>query len=296
MSTGYDDSRGDRDVLRIPVIRVAYALSLLIHAAVLWPWLPSQRFITPGEEEHKEVPTRLQVRIAPSAIPLPPPPAAAQSRPTPPPRPLRAPASAPRQPPASSAPVIARDAPGPAIPPPAPTASAPAPARPPVVADLAALIEARRQSRGEIAPPAPPAPPAPQVVEDENARRARIVAQNLGSGRAPSFGEERRNSGGIFQVEHVYYDYADFTFYGWNRDISRNSRQLIEVRKGNASDIRVAVVRRMIAIIREYEKEDFRWESTASQRSVTLSARQRDNASLEAYFLHEFFPEFAQAR
>ena len=115
MSIGYDDSRGDRDVLRIPVIRVAYALSLLIHAAVLWPWPPFQRSITPGEEERKEVPTRFQVRIAPNAIPEPPPPVA-QSRPTPP-RPLREPA--PRQPPASPAPVIALDVPGP--PPPAPT-------------------------------------------------------------------------------------------------------------------------------------------------------------------------------
>jgi len=293
MSLRYGDSRGNRDVLRIPVIRMAFALSLLIHAAVLWPWMPSRRVIMPGEEEHKEVPTRFQVRIAPNDIPEPPPPAAAQSRPAPP-RPLRAPAPAPHRPPSSPAPVIALDAPGRALPPPAaPIANAPAPVRSPVVGDLAALVEARRKSRGETAPPAPP---TPQVGEDENARRARIVAENLGSGRAPAFGDESRNSGGVFQVEHVYFDYAEFTFYGWNRDIRRNSRQLIEVRKGNTSDIRIAVVRRMIAIIREYEQEDFRWDSTQLRRSVTLSARLRDSAGLEEFLMREFFPDFAKAR
>ena len=286
MSIRYDDVRGDRDVLRIPVIRVAYALSLLIHAALLWPWLPSQRFLTPAEDEHKEGSRRLQVRLAPIVIPVPPPEAA--PRPAPP-RPLRAPAPAPRQPPPSPAPVIALEAPGAANPPPPPPiASVPKPA--PIIGDMAALIEARRRSRGETAPPAPP------VVEDENARRDRIVAENLGLKRAPTFGEERKNSGGIFQIEHVYFDSADFLFYGWNRDIRRNTRQVIEVRKGNNSDIRIAIVRRMIAIIREYEQEDFRWDSTLLRRSVTLSARQRDSAALEEFLMREFFPDFARAR
>ena len=34
MSNRYTNFHGDRDALRIPVIRVAYALSILIHAAV----------------------------------------------------------------------------------------------------------------------------------------------------------------------------------------------------------------------------------------------------------------------
>ena len=48
-------------------------------------------------------------------------------------------------------------------------------------------------------------------------------------------------SGGIFQIEHLSSDFADFQFYGWNKDIRRNSRQLIEVRLGNNKDIRIAV-------------------------------------------------------
>ena len=163
---------------------------------------------------------------------------------------------------------------------------------------MAAGIEARRQSRGDLAPPAPPAPLRPQVAEDENRRRDRIVAENLGSQRAPTFGQEPRGGGGIFQVDpaHVYYDYADFTFYGWNRNIKRNTSQLIEVRKGNASDIRVAVVRKMIAIIREYEQEEFRWDSSRLGRTITLSARQRDNAGLEEFMMNEFFEDYQRRR
>ena len=133
-------------------------------------------------------------------------------------------------------------------------------------------------------------------MEDEDARRNRIVAQNLGSGRAPTFGEQPKGSGGIFQIEHMYYDYADFQFYGWNRDIKRNTRQLIEVRLGNNKDIRLAVVRKMISIIREHEKEDFRWDSERFGRSFNLSARERDTAALESFLMREFFEEEGRRR
>jgi hypothetical protein len=65
-------------------------------------------------------------------------------------------------------------------------------------------------------------------------------------------------------------------FYGWNKNVERNTAQLIEVRRGVNSDIRIAVVRRMIAIIREHEHEDFIWESKRLGRNVSLSARARD--------------------
>ena len=291
MSSSYATLRGDRDVLRIPVIRVAFALSLLIHAAALWPWLPPLHLLSPEDVERKEAASRFQVRLAPIAIPVPPPSPAPQSQRATPPRRLRAPAPAPRQPTPPPAPLIALAAPGAAIPPqppPAPIASVPKPA--PIIGDMAAMIEARRRARGD------PAPPVPRVAEDENARRDRIVAENLGTLRAPTFGDDPRSSGGIFQIQHLFYDNADFMFYGWNRDIRRNTRQLIEVRKGNNSDIRVAVVRRMIAIIREHEQEDFRWDSQRLGRSLTLSARQRDSAGLEEFLMREFFEDFVRTR
>ena len=152
------------------------------------------------------------------------------------------------------------------------------------------MLEAKRRARSESAPrPAPPSPPEPPAVEDEAARRIRIVAANLGTDRLPTFGSDPTRGGGIFQIKRLGYDDAEFMFFGWNRDIRRNTTQLIEVSRGNNSDIRIAVVRRVITIIREYEQEDFLWESKRLGRNLTLSARAKDNAGLEAFMLREFF-------
>ena len=95
----------------------------------------------------------------------------------------------------------------------------------------------------------------------------------------------------MFQIKRLGYENAEFVFFGWNREIRRNIAQQIEVRKGGNSDIRIAVVRRMIAIIRDYEPGDFLWESRRLDRSVTLSARLSDNAGLEDFLIREFFGE-----
>jgi hypothetical protein len=87
----------------------------------------------------------------------------------------------------------------------------------------------------------------------------------------------------------VNYDTADFLFFGWNKDIKRKIMQTIEVRRDNNPDIRIAVVRKMISIIREYERGDFVWDSQRLGRSLTLSARPADNAGLEEFMMREFF-------
>jgi len=292
MSSRFETLRANRDVLRIPVIRVAFALSLVIHAAALLPWMKPLSFSPPpGEAETKA--SRFQARLAPAPIPAAPA-ESAPSRQTAPQRRPSVPAPVARATPPSPAPVIALNSPSPPMsspvqPPPAPSPPAPSPpVRNPVpagVGDMAALIEARRQARGD---PAPPAPPRPQAAEDENQRLNRVVAENLGSQRARNFGPDPKGSGGVFQLEHLYYDSADFTFFGWNRDISRNTRQLIEVRKGDNSDIDIAVIRKIIEIIRDHERGDFQWYSKRIGKNLTLSARARDNAGLEELMLKEF--------
>jgi len=189
-----------------------------------------------------------------------------------------------------------------ALPQPAPgTPPAALPDTPPVLApparepgnDLASYIEAKRRARAEPAPAAPPVEPVPEAPPDESdrARTERIVAGNLGSQRPLSFGFDPARGGGIFQIERMGYDNAEFIFYGWNKDIRRNTKQLIEVRRGGNADIRIAVVRRMIAIIREHEQGDFVWESKRLGRQLTLSARAQDNAGLENFMMREFFDD-----
>jgi hypothetical protein len=185
--------------------------------------------------------------------------------------------------------------PAPDVPSPPPSVVPPAAPAPPAPGnDLSSYIEAQRRARGALAPAAPfsPAPArAPSApVESDAARGDRAIAANLGLNRAPTFGSDTtRNGGGVFQIQRLGYSDAEFLFYGWNKDIRRNTTQLIEVRKGDASDIRLAVIRRMIAIIREHEQEEFLWESPRLGRNVTLSARLRDNAGLEDFMLLEFF-------
>ena len=136
---------------------------------------------------------------------------------------------------------------------------------------------------------------APQQAEDDKDRSNRAVAMNLAQ-RKQTFGYDPSKSGGVFEIKRVGYSDAEFLFFGWDKAIRRNTMQLIEVQKGNNSDTKIAIIRRMISIIREYEVEDFLWESQRLGRNVSLSARLRDNAGLEQFLMREFFPEDPRAR
>jgi hypothetical protein len=296
MSGWLGESRDTRDGVTIPTIWVALALSLLIHVAVMWQWLPRIRLPSLDEPEHTEARGQLRVRLAPPPGPPPALPPAMALR-TPPSPALQArPPIAVRPPPAP--PVIALNPPAPSTlsPPAVPSVTAPNPARPPADGDLASYIEARRRARADPAPAAPSAMFPESVatappVDDDKARANRLAAANLASQRKLTFGYDPTKSGGVFQIMRMGYEDAEFIFFGWNKEIRRNTAQQIEVRKGSNSDIRIAVVRRMIAIIREYENEDFLWESHRLGRNVTLSARLRDNAGLVEFMRHEFFDD-----
>jgi len=286
--------RSVRDGVNIPAIWVALAVSLLIHLVALWDWFPELRLKLKEQAERGETRIPLQARMVPPARPpsasLP---AAPRSLPrqAPPARPVIPSPSPAEQPPVQQRSEMALNTPSPrtvppsALPPPSspPPLSAPVPrASLPAQGDLASFIEARRLARGETAVPS-------ASVETEEARRNRIVAANLASQEAASPGFDP-NRGGVFQIQRLGFDRAEFVFYGWNKDIRRNSSQLIDVRKGEHADIRIAVVRRMIAIIREHEKEEFTWESHRLGRVITLSARPRDTGGLEDFLMREFFP------
>lgn len=282
------------DVLTIPVIWAALLLSLLVHLAALWfvvPILRNRLVSSAGSAST----TPLAVRLADAPTPPPPraampPPPAAQAA-VPPARmktPARKVTPTHREPP-----VVAIEKPAPRaigttpVPSPEPGSK---PVPPPPAEDLAAYIESRRRARGEA--PAPVAQPAASDAgESDIERRNRIVADNLGLNRTPTFGRNAMNAGGIFEITEMSLDNAAFWFFGFDKDIGRNAKQLIEVRKGQNSGIRIAVVRRMIGIIREKISGDFQWASQRLGREVTLSARPADNEGLEDFILHDVFPD-----
>jgi hypothetical protein len=276
--------RPQRDGVTVPVFWVAIALSILLHLAIMSGWRPDLNL----RADQREIPTPLIVQLD---TPPRPPPAPAYSPPPAPAAPARPSQAAPR-PKAAPPPVLALKRPAPGIQTPVPaTPSPPATAPRPPEADLASYIESRRKARGENAPPAAGNPSRAPPVEDDNARSNRLAAANLASGRPQTFGYDPNKSGGVFQVDRLGSDYAEFMFYGWNKEFKRNTAQRIEVSRGSNSDIRLAVVRRMISIIREYEQDEFLWESRRLGRNLTLSARARDNAGLEEFMMREFFPE-----
>jgi hypothetical protein len=256
--------------LRARSARVAFAVSLLVHAALIARIPIDLRDITRALEPKTEPP--LEVRLVPRLV-VPPPPAPAAP----------APRARPRivPPPVAPAPKPAPPRPAAAPPPvPSPLALPRAPA-----GDFSSHVAARQRERAPLEEPAA----KPQPAEDADARAKRIIASNLASTRNLTFGFDPSRSGGVFQVTRMSLDYGEFLFFGWNMDAGRQTQQLIEVRRGDASDIRLAMVRKMIEIIRRHEPVEFVWESDRLGRAITLSSRLRDNAGLEDFMMQEFF-------
>ena len=117
----------------------------------------------------------------------------------------------------------------------------------------------------------------------------RIIASDAPALRSPIPDERTRRGGGIFEITRMTDDDAEFLFFGWNRDEGQRKTLAYQVRLGDNSDMHIAVVRTMIAIIREHEDGDFRWQSYRLGHIVVLSARRTDNAGLEEFMLKEFF-------
>ncbi|HEY3177542.1 MAG TPA: hypothetical protein VGL25_01525 [Casimicrobiaceae bacterium] len=296
-----NDWRYDRsnrhDVVTIPLVWLAFVLSLLVHFAALWFWLPRMHDLSAANAETDKASAALAVQLeaqpnaresSPPTRPSPPP-TLAQTAPRPRAAPPRTPAKQRPTPP-----VIAQNKQESEI----KVAPAPQPIEepPPIVApkpmegDLASYVEARRRERGEpVASATQGSTASAQSAESDIERRNRIVAANLGLNRTPTFGYDPKNAGGIFQIEHLNYDYADFYYFGLNKDIGRNAKQLIEVRKGADSDIRITVIRKMIAIIRDNVAGDFVWLSRNGP--ITMSARPSDNAGLEDFIMRDVFPD-----
>ncbi|HEY8245142.1 MAG: hypothetical protein ACHQJ7_00075 [Vicinamibacteria bacterium] len=288
---GDDASQAERRIWRTG------ALSLLVHAALLVVLLPH---LTDMRHSGEESPTP----TVPISVVLVAPPPREETRPT-----QAAAAAAPPQ-----ASHRERVAPRPALAPP-PIAALPRPPEPdawrvpipstpslpeppriaprpeyrptptPLEGDLTSYIASQRASRGES-----PAGPAATASERDAQRRDLAIKQNLAGLNDPRpLAGNPKNGGGLFQITLKSYDFAEFKFFGWNSEIGRQAPQRVEVRKGTNPTIDIAIVRRMIAIIRETQKGDFTWRSDRSGRDVTLSARPEDNERLENFLMQEMF-------
>jgi hypothetical protein len=262
---------------------VTLAVSLLVHTAALFLFLTHPPIPGPDQQAAEPESNPIQVDLAEASPALPPPPSNL-AEPAPPTRPRRSPATARVRPP----PMVAMprlEAPAirtPALAPPQIAAAPPPPqARPPAQGDFLSFVQANRRARGA----------AESTQDNSDSDFNTKIAANLPSAAHGVAAQRSIRGGGIFQIKRMAYDDAAFEFFGWNTQMGRQTPQMIEVRKGDNPDMRIAVVRRMIVIIREHEHEDFTWESGRHARVVTLSARPADTAALEAFLLRDLFDD-----
>ncbi len=292
MNRWHDRSRR-QDLLASPVVWLAFLLSLAVHVGVLWEWLPrlpamasDTKVARDGSPLAVQLTDRARAPAAAASAPLPSTPSPALRDAQQVAAAMRMPRPAPSAPAPIIAPPVAAPNPAPAFAEPAPSVASPlSPA--PLGGDLASYVEARRRARGE--PESAPAAAGAPVANAESAQRDRAAAANLAGLSASPLGAPPRNGGGLFRIKRMGYHDAEFIFFGWNKEIERRIPQMIEVRQGGHEDIQLAVIRKIIAIIREHEPADFGWESNRLGRLVVLSARARDNAELERFMLREFF-------
>lgn len=247
---------------------LAVVVSLLLHVLVLGltPRKPSA--LAPGPMANAP----LNVVIAPPAQSQPetspePPSEVVAEAPAPRPRPIPRPRTPPREP----APVTPD--PMPVIPVPLPR-PLPIPA-PPV--DMLAAIEARRAQRRAADAAAARGPPVIAKAPEDAA--ARNLATLSG----------REGVGGVFQILRIGTRTAEFAFNGWKPDARSQWREVIEVDAGLLGNVELAIIRRMIELIRTHYTGDFQWESHRLGRTITLSARPEDQPGLEDVLMKEFF-------
>lgn len=127
---------------------------------------------------------------------------------------------------------------------------------------------------------------------------ARQNAEAIANERGPSEEQKRderiknnfkNGTNGIFEITSLNTRHATFAFRGWTNDFSASKRQFFEIEASGGQDVRLAMIKRMISLIREHYQGDFTWESHRLGRSVTQSARLEDNAGLEDFLMMEFF-------
>jgi hypothetical protein len=260
---------------------IALVVSIAAHLALFTlPKIKPPELVMAGNAQEQPMTVRLMdvqptVPSAPESTPTPP--VQPQPAPTTPPRPIPVPAPIPM-------PRVTRKSPLslPAEPAP-PTPPTPPPPRPPPIPelDMAAMIEARRSQRRAIqesqgAGQRPNLPPTPDQLAQAN------IARNLRM-------DEGRGVGGVFEILRKSTRTAEFAFNGWRPDTEKRWREVIEVDAGVGGDIELAIVRRMIELIRTHYTGDFRWDSHYLGRVVVLSARQDDQEELEKFLQREFF-------
>ena len=260
---------------------IAFVISILIHAIVLFFVVPKTQF-----EETKEPPV-FEVQLAhPEVAEIMPKPLPQEAMPQPPLEPLSKPIKKPKvmtkkpsknaKPPVFSVPdVLATSKPV--------LETLPQREIKPkeVPNDMMASINAKRAEREALESDAAKqnaAATAREIGPSEDEKRDAKIRNNFKSG-----------TNGIFEITRLESHSASFTFLGWTSSLSNARREFFEVEASAGQDVRLLMIRRMIDLIRTHYQGDFDWESHRLGRTIVKSARVEDSAELEDFLMQEFF-------
>lgn len=271
-------------VLRIPArLMWALLLSLVFHAILFWGFLLD--LFKPTEEPTQaplNIVLDLGLPVPPTPQVSPPPP---QVTPEPEPKPLPKPKPPPKAEPKLPKKIIQSQRPDSPfkVPEPKPQnrPEQPQPTPAPPAEDFSSMIKRKQSDRNADEMAAKQINDAAAAAErgpSEDERRMKNIMNNL------KFG-----TNGLFQIRRMDPYNATFSFKGWVNDYTSANTQYYEVEARSGEDIRLVMIRRMIAIVREHYDGDFDWISNRLGRTVTLSARPADNAGLEDFLMKEFF-------
>ena len=268
----HDDTEGRARAK--PRIAIGVGLSLLLHA-LLFIYLPK-----PVQVDGVPSAGPLEVRLSAPAPAAPPPSQTAKVE-TPPPRtpPRRTITAAPSARPSPFAvPVEPPDKPQPPQP-----ARPPDPEQPQSMAELVQRNQMRRAAVDAAAARYNAAGRAAAGEQSEEEIRNANLNRNL-----QSLSRQPDGTNGIFQIINKGHRFAQFSFREWTTDASSSKRRIVEVDAGQGGDVELAIVRKMIELIREHYQGNFNWDSYRLGRVVTLSARKEDSEGLEQFMMREF--------
>lgn len=267
---------------------IAFAFSILIHLLILFV-VPKIEFDEPAYVPARAIEVSLAPPRPPTKVEEPPPPPPPPPQPSPV-KPVKKPVPVPVQPE-----ILSRQVPDstPEFEVPKPKPKLDLERRPEIESsqkqqpiqqqytDMAAYVKAQQAKR-----------------MDAEAQAAMINAEAAARERGPTEAQIRderikRNlkygTNGIFEITSLGGRYATFSFRGWTDDYGSAKLQYFEVEAKGGEDVRLVMIRRMIALIREHYDGNFNWESHRLGRSVILSAKLEDSAGLEDFLMKEFF-------
>lgn len=150
--------------------------------------------------------------------------------------------------------------------------------------DMTAMLNAAREKRQQAREAAAAENAAqqgnrgksPQELAEENVRRSMDRANN------------RNGDGGLFTVLNKGVRTATFSFRGWEMR-SGLGRQIYEVDAGLGGNVELAIVKKMMEIIRTRFKKTAPWESNRLGRVIMISMLPEDSEETERFLMKEMF-------